>query len=102
MPSSWGPTGGHSPALDQGSQNTFILLFILSLLRIENLRFLFLQALSLMTAEDEEQLMECWREIAHHRDISQNVSIMQEYLDLWHLTPFYDPQAIILGVGVKR
>lgn len=60
--------------------------------------FLFLQALLLMTAEDEEQLMDCWYSIAHHQDITHSVSVMKGYLDLWHLTPFYDPQAIILAV----
>lgn len=57
-----------------------------------------LQALLSMSEEDEEHLMDCWRSIAHHQNIPHNVSIMKDYMDLWQLTPFYDPQATSAAV----
>ena len=58
---------------------------------------LILQAVLSMTQEDEVHLMDCWRSISQDRNILHNVSIMKEYLDLWHLTPFYDPQVILIS-----
>lgn len=49
-----------------------------------------------MTAADSCALMECWRAIARRQDLASHVSIVKEHLDRLGLTPFYDPQAILL------